>query len=261
MPRLRRRASAPARLPGRLPDPAGRRAARAAGRPLPLRPAQRAVLLPDRGQALRQRHGAAPDPGVSAAAGRAARAGPRLRLGHPFRQRARRARRHEMRRAGQSLGLRAGRRLGLHDQGRADRQAARARTGRQPDLGRAGLAHAVPDRDPFALRGRDQDRTPARALYEGVGQDRARRRPGRRAAGLQCRRGGLGLAQRRQEGRAGLRARCVALRADHPGHAERRGDGGRRLRRLGFARALPGAERDRQRRPSGGGGARSAAFR
>ena len=56
---LRRRAAAPARLPGRLPRAAGRRRAAASRRPQPVRSAERALLLAGREAALRQRHRAA----------------------------------------------------------------------------------------------------------------------------------------------------------------------------------------------------------
>ena len=98
----------------------------------------------------------------------------RHRLGH----RARRARRHEMRRARQCLGHGAGRRLGLFAERQTARQGARARAGRQSDLGRPGFAHALHHRDALGLHGADQGRAAPRALY-------ARRptRAGRGAAG------------------------------------------------------------------------------
>ena len=90
----------------------------------------------------------------------------RLCQRHPFRARARRARRHEMRSARQCLGHRAGRRLGLCAVGRTARQAARSGTRRQPRLGWTRLPHALSDRDPFGLCDPDQGRAAPRALYE-----------------------------------------------------------------------------------------------
>ena len=59
----------------------------------------------------------------------------------------------------------AGRRLGLCAVGRADRQGAGARDGRQPRLGRARLAHALHVRHALGLFGQDQGGTAARALH------------------------------------------------------------------------------------------------
>ena len=67
--------------------------------------------------------------------GRLALARPHLCERHPLRARAGRARRHEMRRAGQHLGHGAGRRLGLFAERQPARQGARARAGREPRPG------------------------------------------------------------------------------------------------------------------------------
>ena len=79
---LRRRTAARARLAGRVPSGAGRRAP-PGGRQAPVRPAQRCVLLPRREQALRQRHHAGAHPGVRRRAGRFALPRPALRAGDP----------------------------------------------------------------------------------------------------------------------------------------------------------------------------------
>ena len=61
---LRRRAAAPARLPGRLSHSAGRRRAAASRRPQPVRAAERPLLLAGREAALRQRYRHLHDLGV-----------------------------------------------------------------------------------------------------------------------------------------------------------------------------------------------------
>ena len=84
--------------------------------------------------------------------------------------------------AGQCLVHRPRRRLGLFAARRVDRQAAHARTVRQPRLGRPGFPHAVPDGDAFGLQRADQGRAAQRALYESPrGGARGRVEP-RRAA-------------------------------------------------------------------------------
>ena len=115
-------------------------------------------------------------------AGRLALARPHLRERHPLGARAGRARRHEVRRAGQHLGHGAGRRLGLFAERQPARQGARARAGRESDLGRRGLPHAVHDRDAFALRGEDQGR-PAHSspICAAAAPARAARRARRRS--------------------------------------------------------------------------------
>ena len=110
---LRRRAAAPARLPGRLSRSAGRRRAAACGRSQPVRAAERALLLARRAAPLCQRHGACADPRLRCQCRRHARPGPDFCLRHPLRARARRARRHEMRQRRQYLGDGARRRMGL----------------------------------------------------------------------------------------------------------------------------------------------------
>ena len=134
---LRRRAAAPARLPGRLSRAARRRPAEACGRPPSVRPAQRPLLLARRAPALCQRHRAGADPRLRRRSRWLARQCARLRQRHPLRARARPARRHEVRPARQYLGHRARRRLGLFACRRIARQGSRARTRRQPRLGRA----------------------------------------------------------------------------------------------------------------------------
>ena len=252
---LRRRAAAPARLAGRLSRAARRRRAAAAGRPLPVRSAERPVLLAGRDSGSTSttpsRHLIRVfDVDADGALGN----GRVFASGIVSASRARRAGRHEMRRAGQCLGVGAGRHLGLCAGRQADRQGARSRTGQQPELGRAGLAHALRLRHAFGLCGAGQGRAAQRAFH-------ARRpaRAGRGAAGAAL--GGDCQPVRRQARRAGLRGRSRALRADHPGHAERRGDGRRRLRLLRLAGALPRAERHRQRRKRLAEAARPAACR
>ena len=165
---------------------------------------------------------------------------PRLRQRHPLGAGARRARRHEMRRARQCLGDRAGRRLGLCAVGRPARQGSRARTGRQSGLGRPRFPDAVHDRDPFGLHRRDQGRPAPRALYERQRARRAAAPPRTRA-----------VARRRPA------ARSAALRADHPGYAERRHQRRRRFRRVGLAGPRALATRRRQYAPARRGGARA----
>ena len=230
---LRRRAAAPARLPGRLPGRVGPRRATASRRPLPVRPAERALLLPDRAAPLRQRHRTGADPRLRREARRHARrsARPRLRERHPLRARAGRPGRHEVRPARQRLGHRAGRRLGLFAGGRASRQSEGAGARRQPCLGRPGLPHALCLRDALGLFGADQGRAAAGALYA------AARRRGRRLGRVVAPAARVGIGDRgggRQDA-----PRPAPLRAHHPGHAERRGDGGRRLRLVRFAGAMP----------------------
>ena len=105
---------------------AGPRRAAAPRRPLPVRPAERALLLPDEQRLYVNDTAAGADPRLRREARRHARrsARPRVRERHPLRARAGRPRRHEMRPARQRLGDRAGRRLGLFAGGRASRQGA-----------------------------------------------------------------------------------------------------------------------------------------
>ena len=110
---LRRRAAAPARLPGRLPRAARRRRAAAPGRSQSVRAAERALLLARRAAALCQRHGACTDPRLRRQCRRLARPGSDFRLRHPLRTGAGRARRHEMRQRRQYLGDGARRHMGL----------------------------------------------------------------------------------------------------------------------------------------------------
>ena len=94
---LRRRASAPARLSGRLSRAAGGGAAAARCRSLHVRSAERALLLARREAALCQRHGAGQYPRVRRQAGRLARDPDAVRRRPQVGPRAGRARRHEMR--------------------------------------------------------------------------------------------------------------------------------------------------------------------
>ena len=103
---LRRRAAAPARLPGRLSRAARRRRAGAGSRPAHVRPAQRPVFLARRAPALRQRYRAGADPRVRRLHLRIASQRARVRQRHRLGARARPARRHEVRFPRQRLGAR-----------------------------------------------------------------------------------------------------------------------------------------------------------
>ena len=174
---LRRRAAAPARLPGRLPHSAGRRRAAASRRPQPVRAAERRLLLARREAALRQRYRHLHDLGVRGERRRIAVERPHLRERVALRARARRAGRHEMRCAGQYLVHGAGRRVGLCAVGQPARQGARAGACVEPHVGRGRLAHPVHDRDALGLHGAHQGRAAPRALHaqQGSGHQPAHR--------------------------------------------------------------------------------------
>ena len=181
------------------------------------------------------------EPDGSLGAGRVFASGIRSEL------RARRARRHEMRRAGNIWVTGAGRRVGLSPRGELIGKV------RVPELV-ANLAWGGPDwRTLFMCA--------THSLYAVQTKVGPRLEPYMRAA-----RGRLRQRQRRarcHRTRASARrrapARSLALRPHHPGHAERRGDGRWRVRRLRLAGACQAAERRRECPPPGGSGARRAA--
>ena len=117
---------------------------------------------------------------------------------------ARRAGRHEVRPRGQHMGDRTGRGVGLRPGRSPYRQGQRARTGREPALGRPGVADAVPRGQHVSLRGRHQDGGAAGALHEACG---ATMRTDKRDT---------------PDTIVWPRSRCITLCARHSGHAERR---------------------------------------
>ena len=185
---LRRRAPAPARLPGRLPRrrPGG-------GEPqllvdrylfdqpngLCFCPTEERLYVNDTAAGADPRLRRAPRRPLADPRGRVFASGIRSELepGVPDGMKCDAAR--------QRLGDGAGRRLGLRARRRASRQGARPRARRATCLGRAGLAHAVRLRDALGLRGADQGRPAPRALHAAArrrerGSATLRRLPRRR---------------------------------------------------------------------------------
>ena len=243
---LRRRAAAPARLPGRLPRAAGRRAAAAPGRPLPVRPAERALLLARREPALRQRHRAGADPGVRREPRRLARRPAASSRAASARAGAGRAGRHEMRRAAATSGSRRRAASGSIRRAAACSARCACRSWSPTSPGAATDFHTLfmcATHSVYAVKTKVGPRH--RALHAQRGRPASS--SARRARGR----------HRRRRGRApSAAARSEAAAPDHPGHAERRGHGGRRVRGLGLAGACQAAERGRERAPPRGCGAR-----